>query len=153
MNQRATPTLSTRGPLLLLLALLFSGCSNSPTEPEDTYLISITGTIETVDGGAAIGSFQGFLDRKPFDAIHTPSGELRSSDRIAFLGHADTGPHTMEIRILGQQGPSNAYRVRGLHVLLYAPRFGGTFTVASVDLPEATQTLATGQGFWYSFSL
>ena len=135
------------------LALLFLGCHSSPTEPEDVYLCSLSGTIETVDGSASIVRFQGLLDGKPFDGADTSSGPLRSTDRIFFFGHASPGRHTVEIRILDQQGASNAYRVSGLKFELNAPRISGNTVIGSVSLPDVTQTLATGQGISYTFSI
>ena len=135
------------------LALLVPGCHSSPTEPEDAYLCSLSGTIETVDGSASLVSFQGILDGKPFDGINTSSGPLRSRDRVFFLGEATHGRHTVELRILDQQGTSNAYRVSGLKVELDAPSLSTNTVIGSVSLPDVTQILATGQGIFYSFSI
>jgi hypothetical protein len=135
------------------LALLFLGCHSSPTEPDDVYICDLSGTIETVDGSASIVRFQGLLDGKPFDGVDTSSGPLRNTDRISFVGHASPGRHTVELRILDQQGASNAYRVSGLKFQLNAPSLSVNTVVGSVSLPDATQTLATGQGIFYTFSI
>lgn len=137
----------------LLLVGLFGCGKSSPTEPETGYfIIPSDGVIENVSGAATLIAVQSLIDGSP--ATFAPlTGAPRSSDRVtgALLSPSVVkGSHTLEIRVLDQVSSPNVYRVHDVRVEIR--NIGGTVTFGRAVLPEATQSLSTGQSIVYQFS-
>lgn len=138
------------------LCVLPAGCSkSSPVEPESLYMLDVHGTILNESGVSSLVTFQGFLDGVPFDLTSTSvKSQPRASDDLFFWASRGTrGAHTIEIRILAQQGSPQPYRVANLLVRLFSPDIQTFQIKATANLPDASRTLATGEGFLFSFSL
>jgi hypothetical protein len=127
-----------------------SSCS-SPTEPKTGSFLNVKGVIENVNGAATLVTFQSFVDGAPITSPVT--GAPRRSDNInGFLidNNIPRGSHTLEIRVLDQVGSPNTYRTHDLQVRLDTV-LGDI--IGRTTLPEVTQSLGTGQGIIYQFSI
>lgn len=138
----------------LVSSLLFAAsCDRSPTTSTSTY-ISVNGSIENAAGVSTIVTFHGFLDGRPMTTIPV-TGAPRS--RAAIIGGiipGELGSHMLEVRMLDQVGSPNEYRICDLTVKFYdQATFNSARLAGAATLPEMTQSLTTGQGIVYHFSL
>ncbi len=151
-------TLTAIGLFLGTLCVCLSGCKgkDSPTEPSSGPVYELhflDGRIENVNGVASLTGCQALLDGRVFDMIGSTRSLPTVSYSLGFSTHATTGTHTLEIRITDQQGSPQPYRVSNMTLELWDLGYPNSKKIGRATLPDATQTLATGQGFVFMFSI
>ena len=160
-ERQSSPGRSTRVALAAVVVraylaaafLLVASCNDSPTTSTSTYL-SVRGSIENAAGVSTIVTFHGFLDGRPITFIPVTGAPRGRAEIIGAIVPGETGSHMLEVRMLDQVGSPNEYRIYDLtvkfydHATLNSANLAGTAT-----LPEMTQSLTTGQGIVYRFSL
>lgn len=135
--------------LLCLLSLCSAGCgdSSSPTEPDADYHLALVGDIKQVSYRQTMLRVQMRLDG---DVVRDYSSNTAFSD-IIFSATASVGggQHRLELRIVDQTSSPNSYRLSAtVSVIDHAGNY-----VKDINLPEKTESLATGQGVTYTFSI
>ncbi len=146
--------------LLLCVVLLPLSCTDadSPTEPARGYFISLQdGVFSTVDGTATLQGFQVMLDGVDLSLDPTvPAPVSQLPIRISPLNSAGRhGSHTLVLRVTAQTQSPTTYRASATTALLLEnciSLHNPCPTVATLQLPEQSTSLATGAGMTYSFT-
>jgi hypothetical protein len=146
--------------LVFCLAFLPLSCkdSTSPTEPATGYFISLQdGVFSTLDGTATLLGFQVVLDGVDLSLNSTvPAAVSQLPIRVSPLNSAGRhGWHTLVLRVAAQTQSPTSYRASPTTVLLLEnciSLHNPCPTVATLQLPEQSMSLATGAGMTYTFA-
>ena len=134
--------------------ILLLSC-HSPTEPTETYMfVAEGGTFSAVDGSRTILACEPSLDGRAAGSgpqLTDPASAVYVS---AALVDVARGHHVLGLRLTSDPPASIPYRVSGITVGLYESRGWGSWkTVSTLQLPDQTASLASGESLKIPFDL
>ncbi len=143
--------------LVAAAALAFPGCS-SPTEPDTSYVLAVAGsppaTFATANGKPSLLELHVVLDGEDVSTgnfkFATPVASVRFTG--AKFG-ARRGHHVLSLRVTTDSASPVPCAATGVRMLLQTPEGFSFKTIASVDLPDRSASLGSGDALVYEFDI